>query len=128
MREILFRGKSVVTAEWVYGSFIQATPQGATCIYDDNQVIHPVDPETVGQFAGLRDDKNENKIFEKDIVHTIGVIPGVTIDDIGIVKFIDGSYIVESLNGNEGWELFQEGAEIKIIGNTSDNTELLEEE
>ncbi|WP_338754259.1 YopX family protein [Bacillus sp. FJAT-52991] len=128
MREIEFRGRSVVTGEWLYGSLIQAIPQGAVVIYDDNQVIHEVDSETVGQFTGVKDDKNGNKIFEKDIVHTVGVIPGVTVDDIGIVKFIDGSYIVESMNGNDGWELFQEGAEIEIIGNTSDNSELLEVE
>ncbi|PAQ15050.1 hypothetical protein CD798_08385 [Bacillaceae bacterium SAOS 7] len=67
MREVLFRGKSVVTGEWVYGSLIKATPYGAMVIYDENQIIHSVDVETVGQYTGSNDAEG-NEIFTGDIV------------------------------------------------------------
>lgn len=76
------------------------------------------------QYTGLKD-KYLKDIFEKDIIRIEGVIPGVEIDDIGIVKFIDGSYVVENLDGTDGWELFEEGAEVEVLGNVFENPELL---
>lgn len=77
------------------------------------------------QYTGFKD-KDGTEIFEKDIVHIVGVIPGVEIDEIGIVKFIEGSWMIENLNGNDGWMLFQEGTEIEVLGNVFENTELLQ--
>ncbi|CAI8881122.1 hypothetical protein EMIT079MI2_300032 [Bacillus sp. IT-79MI2] len=83
-----------------------------------------VEHKNIRQYTGLND-QNGTGIFEKDIVHTVGVIPGVEIDDIGIVKFINGSYVVESLDGTDGWELFEEGAEVEVLGNVFEDGELL---
>lgn len=82
MREILFRGR-ISKNEWVYGLPIEGEPligRGKeTCIvtkpglsyYDGVLMTYDecveVDPDTVGQFAGLTD-RNGVKIFEGDIV------------------------------------------------------------
>ena len=59
MREILFRAKNLI-GEWVYGYYLQRN--GNHYINDDL-----IDLNTLGQYTGL-DDKNDNKIFEGDIL------------------------------------------------------------
>lgn len=76
-------------------------------------------------FTGLLILKNGIEVAEKDIVHIVGVIPGVEMNDVGIVKFIDGSWMVEKIDGSNGWDLFQEGVEVEVIGNVFENPELL---
>lgn len=76
MREILFRGKSKHTDEWVQGSFCEPcnicfetigddpiTGEKNTTLWDD----HAVYPESVGQFVGIVD-KHGKKIFEGDVI------------------------------------------------------------
>lgn len=77
MKKILFRGKRLVTNEWVYGSLLlKNVPDEDTGftrlranIYDNerNEII--VDFRTIGVFTGIID-KNGRKIFDGDLVKT----------------------------------------------------------
>jgi uncharacterized phage protein (TIGR01671 family) len=139
MREIKFRGKDIKTGEWRYGFYAEhrihnfdtagCRAEGYTlhhAIYNDSEgergkggYWHEIDPETFGQFTGLKD-KNGVEIYEGDIVETVFPYKYA-------VKFFDGAFIrlqlprmkyVSTLT--KGWE-----KDICVIGNIYDNPELL---
>lgn len=68
-RKILFRGKRVDNGEWVYGYLCSNRTIGVISMignYDE----YVVDPDTVGQYTGERDNMIGKKIFEGDVIQT----------------------------------------------------------
>lgn len=127
MREILFRGKRVDNGEWVEGLLWKKkydTPKLFMSYFpnkDDDEDVVVIDPETVGQYTGLKD-TNGKKIFEGDIVEsTSGMFDIDTI--VRKVVFFKGAWGLSDFN-EEHFRAFVSMSEYvkshKIIGNIHD--------
>lgn len=124
MREILFRAKLKSDngihkkGEWVYGHYCELIDgkKAIPYIYGNGEV----NKNTVGQYTGLTD-KNDNKIFEGDIVD----YDYFGERKIGKIFFNDCGYEIE----NQGCFLCVQSADkeldCEVIGNIYDNPELL---
>lgn len=158
MREIKFRGKTI-EGEWVYGyvaihTIIGEETELKTVIVQKPDKIYQydswiVDPETIGQYTGLKD-KNGNEIYEGDVIayaesldHEMYLesldAPNEDYDEVhdeerGVAKIIYGiaddypafdldehNFDINGLSALVNYSYWYE-----IIGNIHDNTELLE--
>lgn len=136
MREIKFRGKRLDNGEWVVGSYIEAENRDLSIAhqivpYESGEAVREVDPDTVGQFTGLKD-RNAREIYEGDILKSardgrlyvvkfwIGMFYA-SVEECN--KGIFGGFPLHALTENE-----ESGYECDIIGNIHDNPELLKTE
>ena len=147
MREILFRGKRIDNGEWVMSEniirlipengedliFIPALSEPCTCCHDEKDniiafekgIFYKVDTKTVGQYTGMKD-KNGKRIFEGDVAK---VLQGKD-KDIAYVGFENGAFMLYPKTGNiyerTLWEYWYNDWDVEVIGNITDNPELLE--
>ena len=151
MREIKFRGKGGITDRWFIDSLV--TWKDGAMIYGGFLNEGVVNPETIGQYTGLKD-KNGKEIYEGDILHIkqyenngyrifgsdVSFPSCFTLDECkgkllregnGLVYFTEGCMCVgdmyiSALFGDMrcSFPLF----EFEIIGNIHDNPELIKEE
>ena len=148
MREILFRGKySKKSPDWIEGSFHRDEDTNICEIayrYYKKEgetkagiwVYGVVDPETVGQYTGLKD-KNGKKIFEGDIVRLTDEHNEMEWTAVVVFGNPNGEYnwgwqlkAIGEFDGNKDillWvDMEESGAYCEIIGNIHDNPELVE--
>ena len=136
MREILFRGKTILHNKWVEGAFSMKdcdSPFGE--MVDNPSIIkyeepysgfwNRVYPETVGQFTGLTD-KNGKKIFEGDIV----LYEWYERKPMKFqIEYVCGEFLAVPVKKREDvWSIriSAQGKNFEVIGNIHDNPELLE--
>jgi uncharacterized phage protein (TIGR01671 family) len=73
MREIKFRGKEISTGNWAYGDLVHSTDVVEILFWKKlgagmrMRYAVKVDPDTVGQFTGLIDDKKQ-EVYEGDFL------------------------------------------------------------
>ena len=132
MREILFRGKRTINGDWVYGDFVRGNERkslrDSIFVYDSETQSfndYEINPSTLGQYTGLTD-KNGKRIFEGDIAK---VLQGKD-KDIAYVGFENGAFMLYPKTGNiyerTLWEYWYNDWDVEVIGNITDNPELLE--
>ena len=143
-RPILFRGKRLDNGEWVEGSplynalgmcyFVLGLSDNSETGIISLRYVR-VDPETVGQWTGLRD-KNGRGIFDGDIIECISS-DGTPVRHY--IKFceergysaqyiIGGTWRGESNECGPIWQYYIDKHSKYVIGNIYDNAELLKTE
>ena len=126
LRRIDFRGKSILTDEWLYGDLVHSADNKRFGIlvndkdsYDECKVA----PETVGQFTGLYDCDGK-RIYEGDIVkwkadnllYAVIFNWGMFYASVEVCnQEVYGGFPLHSLTDDEACE---------IVGNIYDNPEL----
>lgn len=123
MREIEYRGWDSHNKRWVYGLPIMDVRGHSRIQYDHVRYSIIVDPNSLGEYAGLKD-KNDKKIYEGDIIKaefSYATWRGYVYFDKGNFELVDsdknGQYLALSVLSN-----------IEIIGNIHENPELLKVE
>lgn len=121
-REIKFKAKSIYNGEWVYGDLLHQAD--GTHIFmgkgENGHTLCPrVDPSTVCQFTGLKDEKG-NEIWEGDIVHDSYDL--LDIDNFYEVVYIEeeGTFAFKSLDKVDNYEPFVNLLEAYVVGNKFD--------
>ena len=120
MREIKFRGKRIDTGKWVYGYLADESYINDINTVDLSSV--EVDPDTVGQYTGLKD-RNGQDVYEGDLLRTPE-------GNIMIAEWVGSGIVTRCLTPTYDGMMNTNRYSFPVsekIGNIHDNSELLED-
>ena len=142
MREMLFRGKSIVAdspntpGHWLEGFYISRLMECDDALVNEIHIIErnhyiniyldsdtEVWPETVGQYTGLKD-CDGRKIFEGDIIRCQDIVGKIDWNETHLAITI----LARNKDSSMQYYFIDEGlgSDITIIGNIHDNPEMVE--
>ena len=146
-RKIKFRGKHIITGEWFYGYLLSENVIGKVEIIKTKPEIIErciIDPETVGQYTGLKDNTKWDNLTAKEQLYWVSVdgntdknwngkeIYEGDIVDYGVktkmfVKYGDGMFEFWETETEKAfhWGIWNIHKELEVIGNIYSNPELL---
>lgn len=139
-RIIKFRGKRIKDGKWIYGNLADYSMKVFNTTIEKKVIFGnivsfatdnfgfvvddcAVDPETIGQFTGLRD-KDSRPIYEGDIVEAYDLDEELAF--MGAVRYAlpDAAFGIDKGTG-ASLEPFEGNMTYKVVGNFHDNIESL---
>jgi uncharacterized phage protein (TIGR01671 family) len=144
MRAIKFRGRRTDNNEWVFGHYYcdnrldNLPTHMIITFYSHGVEQYQTDPNTTGQYTGIRDMKRTEKfpegqeIYEGDILKYVYESKNGMKEKILIVSFNSGCFICSEKNSKFAsavgyYATLTKGNRLEVVGNVYDNSELLEE-
>ncbi|WP_163855767.1 YopX family protein [Paenibacillus elgii] len=141
MREYKFRGRRIDTGEWVYfnlyGAYVDKYGNEEIPKRFTRDCGYGVDPETIGQYTGLRDSKRTEEFPDGQEIYEGDVFPppaaGRNENRIVVYDSEQAKYkavpvsLYHANTGNGGWTGYELRWTDEVIGNIWEHPHLLEE-